>query len=261
MVNNKSSSRKTIRIDKQLFIFMTILTPVFASIVAIVLVLAVFFPLIGKNQLEVPILGGIEEVADGSSKEITLIENQDTTTTEQPTTTEPSKNNPSEEIIIKTEIPALSTKIEEKTTLKSFNNSQKTQKSTKNAPATQNLSTENLNSQSTKGSTSPESLKPVEKSAKELCEEKINPYTTLIKVDFFTPIEVPIVALFSGIENPVASYEKYILKSGATAKMIYKNNSCNPSEENFEKIDDKILTEEELGTYGITAKTSYFDWR
>ena len=103
--------------------------------------------------------------------------------------------------------------------------------------------------------------KKVEKSAKELCEERTDGPTTRITVHFLNKIEMQDALEFTDKEDPIVSYTKEVVKNGQKAKMVYKNNTCVPSTDNLETTEDIYLEKRDLGDYDILRVTDYQIWK
>ena len=242
---NQSTQRKTVRMDRKQFMVMMFLTPAFAAIVSVLLVLSVLLPLMtAKNQsLEIPSLGGETEEVETKEENKVTPEGSSDQATEEPS-----------EVIIKTEIPATNTKVEEK----------KATKTTTSTKSTKNASTKTTTTKTTTNTTNTSAQTPKETapSEKELCEARTDGPTTYIKVHFFNNLEKATVKVFSEVEDPVVDYEKWVAKDGTHAKMVYDGKNCIPSKtSDFEKIDDLILETKDFETYNITKTESYEVWQ
>lgn len=244
MPNNSSSKKtKTIRMDKKQFAIMMFLTPAFAAVVSVLLVLMVFMPFTKTNStpVEVPTLGS---VAKEDSEEEKTVETESTT---------PAENT---EIIVKTEIPATNTKVEEKkstntTTTKKTSSNKATNNTSKTTTTTKTSTNTSTNNQSTQNPTTP--------SAKEVCEARTDGPKTHIVVIKVPAYDYDWILDIHGIENPLVYYEKRV--SDTPAKMVYNNNTCTPVEtSDFKRVEDEILAEGDLEKYGVTNKT-YDIWK
>lgn len=255
--SSKKDTRKTIRMDKKQFAIMMFLTPAFAAIVSVLLVLAVFIPLqtpkSNNSPIEVPTLGG------------EVVEETTVSTEEAPVSSEETPA----ETIVTTEIPAMNSIIEEKT---SANGTKTTTKKTTNTSTQSKTSTAKNSSSKTSSTTSKpttttptsstntqtNTVKPTTPSAKELCEARTDGPKTHIVVSLIPAFDLDRIYEFFGIENPVAYYKKLVKEDGA--KMVYKNNSCVPSTEGFTLVEEEFLEEKDLATYGVQAK-NYDFWQ
>ena len=254
--SSKKDTRKTIRMDKKQFAIMMFLTPAFAAIVSVLLVLTVFMPLqipkSNESSLEVPALGG------------EAVEETPIPTEETPTSTEETPA----ETIVTTEIPAMNSVVEEKT---SANGTKTTTKKTSNTSNQTKSSTTKTSSQKastttqkpatttqTTTNTSTTTPKPTTPSPKEVCEARTDGPKTHIVVSLIPARDFGWIYEFFEIENPVVNYQKWTKEDGA--KMIYKNNACVPSTDGFTLVEEEILEEKDLATYGVQAK-NYDFWQ
>lgn len=251
--SKSSATRKTIRLGKNQFVIMMVITPFFAAYVSILTMMAIFQP--WKNNetepIEVPVLGDVTEKT-GTETERTIVinkvvekevEKKDENRVEESTTA----NAIQKSLFVQPKDIKQATKPSEtkKTETKKVE--------TKETPKTEDKKEE------------PKEEKPVEKSAeeiaKETCEATPSNYTTYITVHFFDIFErVYLKALGVEKENPVVDYKKYVVKNSETAKMVYQNGTCTPSKANLELVDDPILSESDLEEYGISAKADYEIW-
>lgn len=245
--SNKRDQRKTIRMDKKQFAIMMFLTPTFAAIVSVVLVLSVFMPLqipkVNDSSIEVPVLGGEVEKTEPTVVDGTPVET-----------------------VVTTEIPATNTQIEEKTaTDGTKTTTQKTTKTTSNTSTKSNSSasktsstktnTTTKNTSTTSNTSNNTSKKEVKKSDKEICEETLETAKTRIAVTLLDEADIEVYS--NWYEKPIVSYYKYTVREGAHKS--WENGTCGHTKE-YDYTEHAILEENELSTYGVEAKT-YTIWQ
>ena len=112
-----------------------------------------------------------------------------------------------------------------------------------------------------KAETKKTETKTVEKSAKQICEERTDGPTTFIRVHFLTKEEQKVAKEVSPKEDPIVDYYKGVVKNGQKAKMVYQNNKCVPSTDNLETVEDVYLEKIDLNTYDILRVTDYQIWQ
>lgn len=244
--SSKSRKTKTIRMDKKQFAIMMFLTPAFAAVVSVLLVLMVFVPFTkttsNNSTLEVPTLGNTTEETT-ENVETTPVE----TETPVETTAEPG------DIIVQTEIPATKTKIvEKKSTNTTTTTKTSTNKSTTNTNSSKNTSTKTDEKKT-------EEKKETTPSAKDVCEARTDGPKTHIIVSLLNHYDQVMFKDILELEDPVVLYKKYT--SNTPVKMVYKNNSCIPTQTNdFELVENEVLETKDLASYKIEAK-SYEIWQ
>ena len=249
---------KTMRINRRDFFMLTIMTPLFAAIVATVLVLGIVMPALKNDKLEVPNLG---DTKDSSTKSVTYhIEEYDEDAAKKETKKEESKTEEKPAETQKTETPA---PVKLPTLIKTQSTSQKTtQTQQKQNTNTQNNDAQKKAEEDAKKKAEAEAKAQADKeaAAKAACEARTDGPRTYIRVHFLTSIDRFYASIFSDKENPIVDYYKASAKEGKSTKMFYQNGACLPSVEDFDIIEDSYLEEADLEAYGITARTDYEAW-
>lgn len=245
---------KTMRINRRDFFMLTIMTPLFAAVVATVLVLGIVMPALKNDKLEVPNLG---DTKDSTTKSVTYhIEeyDEDATKKEETKTEEKPAETQKTEAPVAAKLPTLI----------------KTQPSSQKTAQTQQKQNTNTNAQNDAKKKAEEDAKKKaeaeatqankEAAAKAACEARTDGPRTYIRVHFLTSIDRFYATLFSDKEDPIVDYYKASAKEGKSTKMFYQNGACLPSVEDFDIIEDSYLEEADLEAYGITARTDYEAW-
>lgn len=245
----KSSSeptRKTIRLDKKVFFIMVIVTPIFAAYTAVLTLTLIMQPWKDNSPIQVPVLG---DVAEEKTEE--KVEEKEETPVETPTETKeeekPEEKTQESANLVKKSISFIQ------------NKTQQTQNKTTNN--TQNKTTQPTETRTEVKTEEKKEEKPAEPSAKELCEARTDGPKRLIKAHFLLDWEKEFYRNL-GWENPVVDYDEYIFTNNGNAKMVYVNNACVPSKDGLIRDEEKsaILEEDQLATFGITAKKDYETW-
>ena len=231
------------------------MTPLFAAIVATVLVLGIVMPALKNDKLEVPNLG---DTKDSTTKSVTYhIEEYDEnatkkeeTKTEQKTEEKPAETQKTETTPTTVKLPTL---------IKTQSTTQTQQKQNTN---TQNNDAQKKAEEEAKKKAEAEAKAQADKeaAAKAACEARTDGPRTYIRVHFLTSIDRFYATLFSDKEDPIVDYYKASAKEGKSTKMFYQNGACLPSVEDFDIIEDSYLEEADLEAYGITARTDYEAW-
>lgn len=250
-----SAERKTIRLDKKVFFVMMLVTPIFAAYAAVLTLVAIMQPWKDNSPLQVPVLGGVieeetEEKAEEKPEEVAE-EKEEEKPVEEEKKEEPAQA-PQNNIVSKSinfiQNRATTTTNTQKQTATPVKNETKApeQTETKQAEKTE-----------TKAEEKPVETKPSEA---ELCAARTDGPKTYIRVRYLTSEGLdPIMALFSGKENPVVDYFEATAPSGH-ATMVWNGSACVPSTDGLTVVEDSILDESELESHNITTKSNYEVW-
>lgn len=247
---------KTMRINRRDFFMLTIMTPLFAAVVATVLVLGIVMPALKNDRLEVPTLG---DTKDSTTKSVTYhIEeyDEDTTKKEEAKTEQKTEEKPAE--TQKTETTPTTVKLP--TLIKTQSTAQTQQKQNTNTNAQNDAKKKAEEDAKKKAEAEAKAQADKEAAAKAACEARTDGPRTYIRVHFLTSIDRFYATLFSDKEDPIVDYYKASAKEGKSTKMFYQNGACLPSVEDFDIIEDSYLEEADLEAYGITARTDYEAW-
>ena len=251
---------KTMRINRRDFFMLTIMTPLFAAIVATVLVLGIVMPALKNDKLEVPNLG---DTKDSSAKSVTYhIEEYDEDTAKKETKKEETKT---EEKPAETQKTETTTTTKLPTLVKAPSTTQKTtqtQKQNTNTNTNNEAQKKAAEEAQKKAAAETEAKAQAEKeaAAKTACEARTDGPRTYIHVHFLNSIDKFYASIFSDKENPIVDYYKATAREGENTKMFYQDGACLPSTENFIIVEDSYLEEADLEAYGITVRTDYESW-